>query len=657
VTIKKRYGAYAFFVACLCLSSTLIFQNCAKSEYGNEETASLIARTTAFDPNSVSIKINSQAAYTNISSVQLSLAATNAIEMLVSNSSSCNDPADRWEAFSTQKSWILSAQNSNVKVYAKFRGSSGDESACVSASIVHDNISPTLAFSSTPALVSNLAKSDFLFSHSDSVSGIDQALCRFDAGPDSPCVAGSSFSQVLLDGAHKFTLTVKDKAGNSASLTYDWTIASTASGAFVVQGITSIDPTKDVNVDAFLGQSLTPKVQWQASSGAVSYRISILDSANAFACAEVNAGNSLNYSFPAGNCTLVSGQSYTAKVVALNAANVQQTASFAFKVDNTAPTINIGNITTDPATGNTTANFTVSDSVAGLNTVSCVLSQNNVVIKTDNCLNLTNFKYVLSAGTYKFQITASDKVGNSLTDPGKSLSMQIYVCDPFSVANGTNCANGLKGKLTYQTSAPSSVVTALGAGGIDTGADFRMSHLFVPTNQTIPGLKSRDGSYVKTMGGATIVDLYAIEVSGFMKLGAADSAGAYDFAIIADDGAILSLNNQQYINIDGLHSAVLGCNQTTPIQLDANSRLPINLKFYQGSLDASLNVLYRKRANPGVYLAEPNCLQYLSFYGVNNFSPVPSAVTHAELCALSGTPYAGLCARGWKPLGPENLTQ
>ena len=88
-----------------------------------------------------SISINSGAAYTNSAAVTLSIAATGASEMYVTNTSGCSE-GGTWEIFSASKSWTLTSLNSVSRVYVKFRAADGAASSCLSGSVIHDDIAP-----------------------------------------------------------------------------------------------------------------------------------------------------------------------------------------------------------------------------------------------------------------------------------------------------------------------------------------------------------------------------------------------------------------------------------------------------------------------------------------------------------------------------------
>jgi hypothetical protein len=84
-------------------------------------------------PNGL-ISINSGAAYTNSSSVLLTLDGDDAVQMYVTNTAGC-ESGGTWEAYSTTKSWTLGQTNATATVYVRFKDRSQNVSRCVSDSI------------------------------------------------------------------------------------------------------------------------------------------------------------------------------------------------------------------------------------------------------------------------------------------------------------------------------------------------------------------------------------------------------------------------------------------------------------------------------------------------------------------------------------------
>ena len=79
---------------------------------------------------------------TNNSSPNLTLSATDASEMYITNTAGCAADGS-WEPYATSKSsWSLAQSNATATVYVKFRDTNLNESACMSDSITHDDLAP-----------------------------------------------------------------------------------------------------------------------------------------------------------------------------------------------------------------------------------------------------------------------------------------------------------------------------------------------------------------------------------------------------------------------------------------------------------------------------------------------------------------------------------
>lgn len=84
-------------------------------------------------PTGTSVSINAGVAETNTTSVTLTLGATDAYQMLVSNTSDLTGAS--WEAYATSKAWVLTAGEGTKTVYVKFRDLAGNISSAVSDTI------------------------------------------------------------------------------------------------------------------------------------------------------------------------------------------------------------------------------------------------------------------------------------------------------------------------------------------------------------------------------------------------------------------------------------------------------------------------------------------------------------------------------------------
>lgn len=124
-----------------------------EGSYGTEKSFTI--DTTA--PTNGSISINAGAAYTTSTGVTLTISATDASQMNISND---NTTWNGWETYATSKAWILSSGDATKQVYIKFRDreTSGNESATYSDSTILDTAAATISnISDTRSIVSATA--------------------------------------------------------------------------------------------------------------------------------------------------------------------------------------------------------------------------------------------------------------------------------------------------------------------------------------------------------------------------------------------------------------------------------------------------------------------------------------------------------------------
>lgn len=169
---------------------------------------------------------------------------------------------------------------------------------------------------------------------------------------------------------------------------------------------------------------------------------------------------------------------------------------------------------------------------------------------------------------------------------------EIIVCDPFSA--GSSCAestSGLLGNVYYLPGARGSVQEY-----IDRGT--RLNILIQMTNLNIPDRSWTDGfpggsGLIKDLAGEPLIEYFALDLKGFLKLTPNQLEGDYQFALASDDGAILDLDGQEIVNNDGEHGIRWACS-TKSVNLRTNVIHPMRLRYYQGPrYKIALQVYYR----------------------------------------------------------------
>lgn len=169
-------------------------------------------------PSLLSLAINANNSHTNSLNSTLSISASDASEMLISNSILCN--TGNWEPMASSKSWTLNTSNDINTVYAKFKDASGNESACISDSIIHDNIAPTVAWSSPTegAIINSLNQNSFLVSGTCSENSRNVQIFRGSLVGSATCTNNAWSTNLNLaslgQGTQVFSISHTDLANN-----------------------------------------------------------------------------------------------------------------------------------------------------------------------------------------------------------------------------------------------------------------------------------------------------------------------------------------------------------------------------------------------------------------------------------------------------------
>lgn len=272
-----------------------------------------------------------------------------------------------------------------------------------------DQTKPVVALTTKPD-ASSMSKSATLgFTGTDAGSGVAAFYCQLNNEAAKICTSPYVRAD-LSEGPQRFTVYAVDNVGlKSDVVTYDWFINTLPLGAFDVLGITG---AKDAKLDAFLAGAASPKVNWSASKNALGYNIEILNNAkNAVVCSVANV-TALSYQFP-DTCALTDAANYYVRITALNVANVNvKAADYAFRVDLLAPAITIAAPVIPVDHKSARLNFTITDTVSGIDTAVCYHSFGGVV-SSYTCKGLTTLNLAnLSPGAHTFSIKANDVAGN-----------------------------------------------------------------------------------------------------------------------------------------------------------------------------------------------------------------------------------------------------
>lgn len=226
------------------------------------------------------------------------------------------------------------------------------------------------------------------------------------------------------------------------------------------------------------------------------------------------------------------------------------------------------------------------------------------------------------------------------------------VCDPFQQQIQAKPDRGLISELFYLTDDQprySSVLDMMQFGHkVDSTLYF--NRLDIPTRPFDRGFYTQSGDLITTINGNSLYEYFGLRFTSDLKLATGESPGAYQFAILADDGAILTLNidgtDQVIVNDDGTHPTKMAC-ASLPVNLSDGQTIPFKLIYHQGPrYHIALKVMWRPwPAAGGDPVVDTWCNQSGNslFFDSTQDPPAPQ------------TAYYDLLSRGWKVLDSGNF--
>lgn len=211
------------------------FQNCSKVNFG----ADLPSNVDVL--GSSAVVINDGAEFTNEGIVKLSITNPHADEMYVTNDFRCEKDG-QWEKMAPVKNgWSLKQTNARAEVFVKFKSKAGIDLPCVSASIIHDDKSPTARIVRGPAEYSNNTSEEFGLDGHDALSGISYFECRLGDVDFQRCPANFDI-QNLNEGNQSFQVRAVDRAGNRSPVVGRFWVVDRTPPTITVTGPTALVP-------------------------------------------------------------------------------------------------------------------------------------------------------------------------------------------------------------------------------------------------------------------------------------------------------------------------------------------------------------------------------------------------------------------------------
>jgi hypothetical protein len=171
-----------------------------------------------------SFKINNGAAFTNNIDTMLTLNATDAVSMIITNGT-CPTGSEVWLPVANQIPWTLSDADGKSDVFMMLQSSTGLKSNCINASIGVDRVAPLVNIAQGPAAAVADQAAHFVVNATDAASGVDQFFCRTDDQVDYSLCANIVDKNMMAEGSRTFYVYVSDKAGNKSNIvTQSWLV-------------------------------------------------------------------------------------------------------------------------------------------------------------------------------------------------------------------------------------------------------------------------------------------------------------------------------------------------------------------------------------------------------------------------------------------------
>lgn len=247
--------------------------------------------------------------------------------------------------------------------------------------------------------------------------------------------------------------------------------------------------------------------------------------------------------------------------------------------------------------------------------------------------------------------------GYKILEPGESQAAAINVtmhklsktvCDPFGGGGGgTSLRQGIQADLYWldQQAPRYEKAEEFIQYGVKSEKSLFFKNLYTPTRLFSAGFATQDSEVVKDDQGQVLVEWFALKFNASLRLPADGAATAYEFALLSDDGSVLSVkeNNQwrRVLENDGLQMTKMGCSNKT-VTISRDNPVPFELLYYQGPRYNIANVLLWRPANPKTLGKDPQCGKNDNdmYFDYNNGSKPKK-------------PYTDLLARGWAPVPAE----
>lgn len=275
------------------------------------------------------------------------------------------------------------------------------------------------------------------------------------------------------------------------------------------------------------------------------------------------------------------------------------------------------------------------------------------VLQTAKCFLIAS---MLSACTQNGQAPSSENL-NTTTYGQLAVNLNRYsatkiVCDPLNhgATPPKTWKQGIRAELYHRTNSMPRWYTALEyiLKGQKTDQNIFLTDMNVPTRLFTEGFSTTQGEVLKDDQNNKLIEYFGLKMNTNIVLSPTDEEGDYEFATLADDGAVLKIKaldpgapDELLIQNDGDHPTKMGCSNKI-IRMTKNGLLPVEMHYYQGPRYHISNVLMFRKSN--IAGQDPQCGKSGNsmYFDYNNLSQPQKAFTD-------------LLSRGWKVLTADNF--
>lgn len=385
-------------------------------------------------PTSPSLSINGGSTYTTSRNVTLTISATGATKMKVSNYA--NYSGSTWETYATTKSWTLTDSDGEKTVYIMFRDAAGATSSTNDTITLDTTISTPSLIIEDGASVTNNATVTL------SITASDATYMKIDNNTDFanmtdwiPKSSSYVFTLPNTDGTHTVYLKVKDDAGNTKVTSDSIILDTTPPSGLSILINNGAAYTNNQTVTLTLSANGGPAYNWLSNDG------------NTWTGYTYSTTQTWNLSSGDGTKTVY----YKASDTAGNNA----TAVTATIILDTVPPSPV--TLSSPSSGATvttqTPTFSWADPNSNTRQFKIEILQSGSVIQS-SYLNSSTTSYTaetLAEGSYSWRVIVYDMANNSATTSQRSFTVSVSglaIPSPTFPANGAH-VNDITPKIQW----------------------------------------------------------------------------------------------------------------------------------------------------------------------------------------------------------------